>query len=355
MNADQSQVLHLIREAQRRFAQGDRRAARQLAEQAVSLAPEQEEPWLMLAAIASPQGSLVYLKRALEINPNSQRAREGMKWALRRVRASTSQGESRPARKILVEPVSADSLVLPRSAILTTFLPLLVASILVLIAGFFWFGYPPFSQAFSPGDPLAVAQVQVSKATRTPTPTATFTPTPTYTPTPTPTDTPTPTPTDTPTPTPTDTPTPTPTDTPLPTATATLSGPDPENPVLPKGVGEGDRWIAVNVTTQRTYAYEGTRLIRSFVVSTGTWRTPTVLGTYKIYVKYRFANMSGPGYFLKDVPFVMYFYQGYGLHGTYWHNNFGTPMSRGCVNLTIDEAGWLFDFASVGTVVHVYK
>ena len=50
----------------------------------------------------------------------------------------------------------------------------------------------------------------------------------------------------------------------------------------------------------------------------------------------------------------MYFYKGYGLHGTYWHNNFGTPMSHGCVNLATGDAGWLFSWASVGTVVNVH-
>ncbi|MCP4284319.1 MAG: L,D-transpeptidase family protein, partial [Gammaproteobacteria bacterium] len=48
-----------------------------------------------------------------------------------------------------------------------------------------------------------------------------------------------------------------------------------------------------------------------------------------------------------------YFYQGYGIHGTYWYNNFGTPMSRGCVTFTID-AGWVYNFASVGTVVNIH-
>lgn len=64
--------------------------------------------------------------------------------------------------------------------------------------------------------------------------------------------------------------------------------------------------------------------------------------------------MSGPGYYLPDVPYVMYFYRGYGLHGTYWHNNFGVPMSHGCVNLRTEDAAWLFDWASVGTPVTVY-
>jgi lipoprotein-anchoring transpeptidase ErfK/SrfK len=61
--------------------------------------------------------------------------------------------------------------------------------------------------------------------------------------------------------------------------------------------------------------------------------------------------MSGPGYYLPNVPYVMYFYRGYGLHGTYWHHNIGTPMSHGCVNLPTAEAGWLFNWASVGTKV----
>jgi lipoprotein-anchoring transpeptidase ErfK/SrfK len=64
--------------------------------------------------------------------------------------------------------------------------------------------------------------------------------------------------------------------------------------------------------------------------------------------------MAGPGYYLSDVPNVMYFYKGYGLHGTYWHNNFGTPMSHGCVNFTIPDSSWVFNFASVGTVVNVH-
>ena len=56
-------------------------------------------------------------------------------------------------------------------------------------------------------------------------------------------------------------------------------------------------------------------------------------------------------YDLANVPYVMYFHEGYGLHGTYWHNNFGTPMSHGCVNLSTGDAGWFYNWASVGTKV----
>jgi hypothetical protein len=55
--------------------------------------------------------------------------------------------------------------------------------------------------------------------------------------------------------------------------------------------------------------------------------------------------MTGDGYYLPDVPYTMYFYGGYALHGTYWHDNFGQPMSHGCVNLETGNAEKLFEWA----------
>jgi hypothetical protein len=114
------------------------------------------------------------------------------------------------------------------------------------------------------------------------------------------------------------------------------------------------RWIEVNLSQQQIYAYEGDILVNSFVVSTGLPDTPTVTGEYRIYVKVPLQDMSGPGYYLTDVPWVMFFYEDYGFHGTYWHNNFGTPMSRGCVNLSVEDAAWLYNWASVGTPVSIH-
>lgn len=111
--------------------------------------------------------------------------------------------------------------------------------------------------------------------------------------------------------------------------------------------------IVVDLSDQATYAYENGALLRSVTVSTGMWGTPTVQGDYQVYVKYTSQTMSGPGYYLPGVPYVMYFYQGYSLHGTYWHSNFGTPMSHGCVNMPTPEAEWFFNWAEVGTPVHV--
>jgi LysM repeat protein len=123
-----------------------------------------------------------------------------------------------------------------------------------------------------------------------------------------------------------------------------------EAPAAPLAAGKA---IVVSTGDQRIYAYENGQLIRSHLVSTGLPATPTVLGDYHIYKKYAKTNMSGPDYFLPDVPYTMYFYQGYGIHGTYWHNSFGRPMSHGCVNLPTPEAEWFFNWAEEGTLVRV--
>lgn len=111
------------------------------------------------------------------------------------------------------------------------------------------------------------------------------------------------------------------------------------------------RWIDVNLRTQRLTAYQDSTAVFSALISGGLPGTPTVVGRFRIYTKLVSTRMRGPGYDLPGVPYTMYFYKGYGIHGTYWHNNFGHPMSHGCVNMRTADAGWLFNWASVGTLV----
>ncbi len=73
-----------LERAQTAFQQGDRTGARDWAVQAARLDPTTEEPWLILAAVASPQASIQYLQRALQINPQSEQARQGLEWAAAR-------------------------------------------------------------------------------------------------------------------------------------------------------------------------------------------------------------------------------------------------------------------------------
>ena len=117
-------------------------------------------------------------------------------------------------------------------------------------------------------------------------------------------------------------------------------------------------WIDIDISEQRIYAIQGGNQIREIVVSTGIDRYPTVTGQFQIYVKHLKADMRGVDlgvpWYLPDVPYVMYFFSGYGIHGTYWHDNFGTPMSHGCINLTIPDAEWLYNFSEIGTRVNIH-
>jgi lipoprotein-anchoring transpeptidase ErfK/SrfK len=353
------QAAQAIAQAKSLLRKGNRQKARQLALRAAALTPDQEEPWLLLAALSGYEASIAYLRRALVINPASERARKGMHWAAQRLRTvslvhrtavKSSLRLSRAANWMRVASVELPEPIIgvhQRPVFLWLVISLVLCSALFITGAFFPFG-PAQAQVFS----APRALVALVKPSFTPTATHTHTPTNTPTPTSTPTNTPTPTATNTPTPVPTDTPQPT--ETPVPTKPKVPTSAPPSANSLPKGVDSGERWIDVDLTHQRVYAYEGTTLVNSFLVSTGTWQHPTVTGQYRIYVKYRYTTMSGPGYYLPNVPYTMYFYQGYGLHGTYWHHNFGTPMSHGCINLSTPDAGWLFGWASVGTLVNIH-
>ena len=330
LNSNTPTAGEALQRAQLAFKHGDKRTARRLAEFAASLEPNREEPWLFLAALGSPRASIAYLRQALEINPHSLRARQGMHWAVKRFRAASPT--RKPRRQIISLAIKPDSLTRRRSAVL----PWVIIVSFIALGVLLWFGTPTLSFALTPRNMIRLAQVDIEKSTYTPTPTLTPTPTPTNTPSPTLTS------------------TSTNTATPIPTNPPAIVDNTNTNAILPPGVEKGEKWIDVDLTRQRVSAFKGKNLINSFITSTGTWQHPTVTGQYSIYVKYRYANMSGPGYFLPNVPYVMYFYKGYGIHGTYWHNNFGTQMSHGCVNLRTDDAGWVYNWASIGTLVNVH-
>jgi lipoprotein-anchoring transpeptidase ErfK/SrfK len=106
-----------------------------------------------------------------------------------------------------------------------------------------------------------------------------------------------------------------------------------------------EKWIEVDLSAQTLTAWEGKVPVMAFLTSTGLPGTPTVQGEFNIYWKLESTLMAGPGYYLPEVPYTMYFYNGYGLHGAYWHNNFGQPMSHGCVNLRNEDSKTLFEWA----------
>lgn len=111
-----------------------------------------------------------------------------------------------------------------------------------------------------------------------------------------------------------------------------------------------EKWIDVSLDEQRVRAYEGNKVVMEFPISSGLW-APTPKGDFRIWSKTRNQSMVGGSqamgtyYNLPNVPSNMFFYQGYALHGAYWHNNFGHPMSHGCVNEPLANAAQIFDWA----------
>ena len=130
--------------------------------------------------------------------------------------------------------------------------------------------------------------------------------------------------------------------------------------LAPVATARTEKTIVVSVGQQTMWVYKGDRLVLTSAVSTGRAGFETPLGSYAVLSKLPSQTMEGviggEYYNVPDVPSVMYFTPyGHALHGTYWHSNFGTPMSHGCVNLPLDVAAWLYEWAPVGTRVLIVQ
>jgi lipoprotein-anchoring transpeptidase ErfK/SrfK len=139
-------------------------------------------------------------------------------------------------------------------------------------------------------------------------------------------------------------------------ATATAASVD-ENSIILSDIRQilQPRWIEIDLSEQRLRAWEGKELVYSYRISGGKRSTPTPIGRFRINSKYRTHRMRGRGYNIPDVPYTMYFYRGYAIHGAYWHNRFGTPVSHGCVNLPVQQARRLYNWTRRGTLVVVHR
>ena len=124
--------------------------------------------------------------------------------------------------------------------------------------------------------------------------------------------------------------------------------------ILQMQASEG-RWIQVDLSRQRLIAWEGTNPVRAVIVSTGKKSTPTRVGTFAVKTKHKSVRMVGPGYDVSNVPHTMYYSGGYAIHGAYWHRRFGTPVSHGCINVALDHARWVFNWADVGTPIIIHE
>lgn len=115
----------------------------------------------------------------------------------------------------------------------------------------------------------------------------------------------------------------------------------------PEGVS--GRWVAIDLYEQTLVAYEDDTPVFATLISSGLQRSETEEGLFTIWARLERDGMSGAtgapnAYALQSVPWVMYFDGDASLHGTYWHNLFGYRQSRGCVNVSISDARWLYSW-----------
>jgi len=127
----------------------------------------------------------------------------------------------------------------------------------------------------------------------------------------------------------------------------------------PPGV-TGDRWIDINLYEQTLAVYDKGQMVFATLVSTGLQPFYTRPGLFQIYEKKDKETMTDyagdpAGYYrLEDVPWTMYFDEARALHGAYWNNSYGYPLSHGCVNMSDGDAHWLYNWANVGDWVYVH-
>jgi lipoprotein-anchoring transpeptidase ErfK/SrfK len=390
-----SSTDQLIREGHKAIKRGEKTEARHLLEEAAEKNPSDFRAWLGLAAVArTPRESLVFVEKASALAPDNPAVLQARKWVeglvnKRAESESISEAKTIPFRQPLRQTAVQDEAeTLPTAPVqasdehpayrlgLTVRRIVGCAAVLgiVIAMGFVaWSAYNTYL------DSIGMGKIEETEAKSSPTaevvallPEAeVFNILPEEEPT-----------EDevvenTATPNPiqpkeiiqgdsdprarwTATPPPTQTPTPSPTWVPTFVSPITQESLLkPIGLLPNERWIDVDLSQQALVAFEGDTPVFETFVSSGMAQYPTVTGQFRIWLRFESQTMDGSrlgyDYYLENVQFVQYFFEDYALHGTYWHNNFGNPMSHGCVNLSNADAEFLYNFADYGTIVNVHE
>jgi lipoprotein-anchoring transpeptidase ErfK/SrfK len=370
----------LIKEGHLAIRRGEKAEARRLLEQAAQQNPDDYRVWLGLAAVSkTPQASIAMIDKAAALKPDNAAVLQARKWAEGRLKSAKPASEALPAPMpvrqlplpnkkqppiVMTEPVEKSAV--SRNLLLRRIVGWAAIFGLILALGILtWYSWTTWQDDGSLAEipPTAevaqLSEVEVSSilpeqsavvpalenATATPNPIQpkniiqeagesrprwTVTPLPTLTPTP------------------------------SPTWVPTFVSPLSETGLLkPIGLFPNERWIDVDISTQSLVAFDGDTPVFETLISSGLAQHPTVLGQFRVWLRYESQTMDGSrlgyDYYLENVKYVQYFYEDYALHGTYWHNNFGTPMSHGCVNLSNADSEFLYNFADYGTVVNVHE
>lgn len=359
LSPNAEELTEMARQAMRR---GNKKQARQYLQEAIQIDPDNFMIWLWLASVApTPKASDTYVQRAEQINPHDPRVKEARVWVNKQLqKAAPPTPEPLPAEDSLTA-ASNNPKKIPTAVVGGSLIGIFLL-IVVLGGWLFWSNRPtavasqsnpvtdnlqiiPVAQIepHSPDHKVTAVEVEATDTpephvpakaladsqnepratwTVTPTPTPTFTPTPTYVPT-------------------------------------WVSNGGKAYSTRPYGVKADEKWIDVDLSTQTLTAYVGNDPVFSTYISSGTAEHPTVTGQFRIWLSYESQTMDGSllgyDYYLENVPYVMYFYHDYAIHGTFWHNNFGTPMSHGCVNMETGDASWIYSWATIGTLVNVHN
>jgi len=141
--------------------------------------------------------------------------------------------------------------------------------------------------------------------------------------------------------------------------------PDSEFEPISPDVPPEEKRIDISMINQLLTAYEGDEIVFQTKISSGAL-TPvksTPIGDFRVGVKMPSKHMGNGqvttdimAYELVGVPWNCFFKLDIGIatHGTYWHNNFGTPMSSGCINMRNHDANWLFRWTNPVCEPHVW-
>lgn len=343
----------LTQQARYAIQNGHRSQARTLLQQAIQQDPNDYQAWLLLAGVTnSPEQSLQYIERAEMLNPYDPAIAKARRWAENRLeKTSTPQNAIaakadkrswwKPIVWVMVALILMFGVGTAVILITTSFTSQTTQSPRQLAdnrptAIFELTATPTAPVDHTLALPISTAQphiqakqIAVNDLEDAPRAEWTITPTPTNTPTPTP------------------------------TLVPTYQSPQVGKPAnRPFGVNSDEKWIDVDLTHQLLNAYEGNDIVYTTKISSGTDENPTVTGMFRVWLRFESQTMDGArlgyDYYLENVPYVMYFFEDYALHGAYWHNNFGYQMSHGCVNLSPSDAGWLYNWSGYGTVVNVH-
>ena len=126
---------------------------------------------------------------------------------------------------------------------------------------------------------------------------------------------------------------------------------------------EGEKWVDISLADNSVTAYVGGKVAGGpYYMVPGAPDTPTVTGTFHVYLKYdvqtmRGENADGTKYETEGVPWVTYFTGSYAMHGAPWRSSFGWSGyggSHGCVNMPVDAAKFIYDWTDMGDTVVVH-